>query len=95
MSNDCDEAEYEQKYSSQELDIDGSSGREGCYIESNSLVEIDSNGSREADDSGIKVDTTMDQENYSETFNIPDEIDSDTVIPSSVVENSSKRFRRN
>ena len=94
VSNDCDNAEYEQKYSCHDLEMDGLSGREILPNETNGLVEINSNGFREVDDSGIKVDTTMDQENYSETFNISDAIDSDTVIPSSVVENSSKRFRR-
>ena len=95
MSNDCDETEYKQKYISQDLEIDGSLGREGCYIESNSLVEIDSYCSREADDSGTKVDTSMDQENYYKMLEISEFIDSDTVISSSAVETWNKRFRRN
>ena len=94
MSNDCDETEYKQKYISQDLEIDGSLGREGCYIEINSLVEIDSYCSREADDSGTKVDTSMDQENYYKMLEISEFIDSDTVISSSAVETWNKRFRR-
>ena len=56
------------------------------------VVDVDSNGSREADDSGIKVDTTMDKENFYKILDISDVIDSKTVIPSSAVENWNKRF---
>ena len=91
MSNDCDEAEYEQKYICQDLEIDGSLDREDRQVRS-IVVDVDSNGSREADDSGIKVDTTMDQENFYKILDISDVIDSNTVISSSAVETWNKRF---
>ena len=58
LSNDCEEAEYQHKYSGQDLEIDGSLGWESRPNDSDSLVEENCNGSYEDYDSVIKVDTT-------------------------------------
>ena len=73
MSNDCEKAEYQHKYSGQDLEIDGSLGWESRPNDSDSLVEENCNGSYEDYDSVIKVDTTKNKGYDTEKLDISGE----------------------